>query len=118
MVGGGDYMTATAASIADLIVGTVGKDWQYYPSDLPEVLDFVVDQKVFRIVVIEDAESVASVEILRYVEEDDMENDISAEEADEIAKAQALAAEGEVPPPMALDVFDEENPEFDLGGEG
>ncbi len=59
-------MTASMESLANAIGELVQKmDGHFYPDPAPGVLDFEMDGGIFRIIVLDDAEHIAEVQVLR-----------------------------------------------------
>lgn len=82
-------MTASVDSLTEGIFELLTKkDAQWLPDPAPGVLDFVMDGSTFRVVVLDDAETIEGIEVWRT-------RDITPEEEEQILTAQALALEAE-----------------------
>lgn len=91
-------MTASIESLAELIAQRVGRDWVYSPSPAPGVLDFTVDDRHFRLIVLDEAQGIEGIVVYREGESDpefaeEVERHLTATESAQIQWAQELVEE-------------------------
>lgn len=124
-------MTASPSSLATIIADRLSREGALFgPTPAPGVIDFELDGLLFRIVVIDEAETIEGVAIWRSTDVTDEEaesliDNMTATERAQVARAQELAAEAEkypTPEEEPLGNFgDAQAAEFeshDIGGEG